>query len=222
MARSPGPVAAPYMMDWRAEDLRGRIAEGREPHLRLHALTPCDEVATASGDPPQNKSGTPRRLRYLIQSRLGENMESQFVTVLEPYDREPFIRQVRRLEVTHNADPNSVSAVAVDLVDGATDIVIACEAPTHVEAEGGIRFDGVLAFVRLVGDEVTLMRMSHGSLLAYGEVRLVAEQAAYEGVVAGVDVSDASDNRVILDPPLPQGADLKGERIHSISLIGGV
>ena len=73
-------------MDWRVEDTRNRIPEGSEPHLRLHALTPADEVALASGDPPQNKSGNPRRLRYLIQSRLGEDMSSQFVTVLEPYD----------------------------------------------------------------------------------------------------------------------------------------
>ncbi|MBI3947673.1 MAG: heparinase II/III family protein, partial [Armatimonadetes bacterium] len=70
VARSGGRVEQPYAVDWKAEDLRGRIAEGEEPHLRLHALTPCDEVALASGDPPQNKPGNPRRLRYLLQSRL--------------------------------------------------------------------------------------------------------------------------------------------------------
>jgi hypothetical protein len=70
--RSGEPVASYYTVDWKAEDLRDRILEGSEPHLRLHALTSVDEVALASGDPPQNKKGNPQRLRYLIQSRLGK------------------------------------------------------------------------------------------------------------------------------------------------------
>ena len=121
VARSPAPVDTYYTVDWKCEDLRVRIKEGKEPHLRLHALTPCDEVAIASGDPPQNKKGNPRRLRYLIQSRLGQNMGSQFITVLEPYDKKSFIRQARMLEVEHDGDPNSVAAVAVDLKNGTTD-----------------------------------------------------------------------------------------------------
>ena len=60
--RSSGPVSSSYTVDWKGEDLRGRIREGTEPHLRLHALTPCDEVALASGDPPQNKPANPRSL----------------------------------------------------------------------------------------------------------------------------------------------------------------
>ena len=36
--RSAGPVQTPFTVDWKAEDTRGRITKGREPHLRLHAL----------------------------------------------------------------------------------------------------------------------------------------------------------------------------------------
>ena len=203
-----------FTVDWKAEDKRGRIKESDEPHLRLHALTPCDEVALASGDPPQNKSGNPRRLRYLIQSRLGENMESQFVTLLEPYNKTPFIRQVRRLKVEHEADLNSVVAVAVELEDRMTDILISCEEPTQVKVEGGVEFDGQLGMIRLVGDEVKFMRMSNARLLKIKGIELTSDVAAYKGKVTRVDASDPEKNLVFLEPALPQDAQLVGQTIH--------
>jgi len=214
VARSGPQVETPYTVDWKCEDLRGRIPAGAEPHLRLHALTPCDEVALASGDPPQNKSGNPRRLRYLIQSRLGDNLESQFVTVLEPYNRTPFIRAVRRLPVEHDADPNSVAAVAVELVNGATDLLISCEEPTPVTVEGGLTFHGQFGLARLVNGEVQALRMVGGTRLQVGEVRLTAQVGAYRGKVKAVDASDPANNRVFLEPPLPPEAALVGQTIH--------
>ncbi len=57
VARSTGAVEHPYTVDWKIEDIRGRIPDGREPHLRLHALTSCDEVALATGDSPRRLQG---------------------------------------------------------------------------------------------------------------------------------------------------------------------
>jgi hypothetical protein len=212
--RSSGVVDGGFTVDWKAEDLRGRIAEGAEPHLRLHALTSCDEVALASGDPPQNKTGNPRRLRYLLQSRTGEEAESQFVTLIEPYDRMPLIESVRRLEVSHQGDPSSVAAVSVGHADGATDILISCEEPTEVAVEGGIEFDGQIGMVRMSGGEVTAMRMVNGRRLSVHGIALTSEQAAYTGRVERIDTSDPADQRVALDPPLPDNADLVGQTIH--------
>ena len=42
---------------------------------------------------PRSSAGAPRRMRYLILTRKGENLGSTFVTLLEPYDRQPFIRR---------------------------------------------------------------------------------------------------------------------------------
>jgi len=212
--RSPGPVGSPFTVDWKAEDLRGRIREGHEPHLRLHALTPCDELALASGDPPQNKKGNPRRLRYLIQSRLGENMQSQFVNVLEPYDKTPFIRRVRRLPVKHDTDPNSVVALAVELEDGTTDIVIGYEEPTRVQVGGDVLLEGQFGPVRLFQDRVRCMRMCSATRLKAKGIELTSPAAAYAGKVTKVDVSDPLDNRVFLEPALPENARLVGQTIH--------
>ncbi len=212
--RSADAIDSYFTVDWKCEDLRGRIKEGKEPHLRLHSLSAADEVALCSGDPPQNKRGNPRRLRYLIQSRLGDNVESQFITVLEPYDATPFIKQVRKLQVEHDADPNSVAAIAVELADGTTDILISCEERTKVAIEGGVEFDGQFGMIRLVEGEVKLMRTSNASLLKVGEVELAADPPAYEGTVTAIDASDPMSNKVSLDPPLPQDADLVGQVIH--------
>jgi len=208
--RSDDRVAAPYTVDWTIEDKRGRIQEGSEPHLRLHALTPCDEVALATGDSPR-KFLCPR---YVIQSRLGENMHSQFVNVLEPYDKTPFIKQVRLLNVEHGSDENAVAAVAVDLADGRTDILITCEQPTVVKVEVGIDFDGMLGIVRLAEGKPKLMRLVGGTLIAHGDTRLAADRSDWRGKVVGIDASDAENNLVLLDPALPKDAGLVGRTIH--------
>ena len=208
--RSADQVVSPYTVDWRIDDKRGRIREGTEPHLRLHALTPCDEVALATGDSPR-KFLCPR---YVIQSRLGENMHSQFVNVLEPYDKTPFIKQVRLLDVEHDADESAVAAVAVELADGRTDILITCEQPMAVKVEGGIEFNGMFGMVRLVDGKPQLMRLVGGTLLAHGDTRLTADRAEWRGKVVGIDASDAENNLVLLDPPLPQDAGVVGRTIH--------
>jgi len=212
--RSEGPVDNYFTVDWKADGRLGTIREGEEPHLRLHSLSSSDEVALASGEPPQNRRNPLRCMRYVIQSRLGENMESQFVTVLEPYDTTPFIRQVRRLRVEHEADENSVAAVAVELQNGTTDILISCEKRTKVRVEDDIEFDGQFGMIRLVNGEVKLMRMSNATLLRYGTVKLVSDQAAFEGIVTEIDASDPENHLVFVDPPLPQEPELVGKTIH--------
>lgn len=58
-------------------------------------------------------------LRYLIARRTGENLESRFAAVIEPYAEEPLIRSVERMELLDNA-----TAVAVSMAGGTTDIVL--------------------------------------------------------------------------------------------------
>ena len=211
--RSTGPVETPYTVDWKIEDIQDRIREGHEPHLCLHALTSCDEVALATGDSPRRL----QRPRYLIQSRLGEDVQSQFVNVLEPYDTRPFINQVRRLRVEHNGDADAAAAVAVELADGRMDILISCEETTEGTVEGGITFNGTFCMIRLVDDEVKLMRLIGGTLLACGDAKLTADRAAWRGKVSRIDASDAGNNQVFLDPPLPQDDDFAGRTIHFIN-----
>jgi hypothetical protein len=176
-------------------------------------MTECDEVALATGDSPR-KIQCPR---YLIQSRLGEDKESQFVNVLEPYDSVPFVSQVRTLEIEGLADENSGAAVSVLLEDGREDFLISCEEPQEITVEGGITFNGMFGLIRRKGEQVVQMRMVGGTRLSVGDVTLVTEQGTLKGKVSDVDATDPQDNRVTLDPPLPKGVDLAGGTIHFVN-----
>ncbi len=206
--RSSGKVAEPYTVDWKLENGEGvtkRIAEGKEPHLRLHALTACDEVALATGDSPR-KHLSPR---YLLQSRFGEDVASQYVNVLEPYEKTPLIKQVRLLK-----DEPGAAAAAVQLADGRTDIVISSDQPRSI-AFDNVTFDGMFALIRLQGDKVTHMRMVGGTKLTCGGAQLIAGDGVLRGKVTKIDASNAEDNRIYLDPPLPNVAE--GLTIHFVN-----
>jgi hypothetical protein len=210
VARSGAPVGTPYTVDWPLVDKHGRIRAGAKPHLRLHALTPCEEIALATGEAPGRKLCP----RYLIQTRRGDELHSQFVNVLEPYDKTPFITAVRRLPVKHEAAADEVVAVAVELADGRTDILISCVRPTRVEVDGRIAFDGLFGMIRMAGGSVRSMRLIRGVLLTCAGMSLRTERAEYRGTVRAIDASDPADNRVALDPPLPPDAALVGRVIH--------
>ena len=106
-------------------------------------------------------------------------MQSQFVTVLEPYEKTPFIRRVRRLKVQHQSDPNSVAAVAVELHSGITDVLISCQQPVRVEVEGGIQFEGQFGMVTLAGDQVKCIRMCNARLLKCSGAELTSKLSAW-------------------------------------------
>ena len=82
--RDPSPGSA-FAVDWKAQDgYRGVTAEDNT-HLRYHCLTEVADVALGDGEPPQNKPGNPRWLRYLLAHRSGEELQSTFAGVIEPY-----------------------------------------------------------------------------------------------------------------------------------------
>lgn len=200
-----------FFVDYQATDTRGRIAEGREPHLRLHNLTPLHEVALADGDPPQNKRGAPRRLRYVLGRRNGTNLESLFVTVLEPYDHTPFITAVRRLAILESAPGTHPVAVEVVLADGRVDTLISCEAPGRVRVEGEVVLDGTYGFLARRGGQVECAKLMGGTLLEWRQFRLECDRPAYTGTIVRVLADDPNNQQLELSEPLP--ADLVGRTL---------
>jgi hypothetical protein len=210
VARSRGRVDRPYTIDWKVEDIWDRLFEEDEPHLRLHAFTACDEVAMANGNAPRNV----QLPRYLIQSRLGKDVNSQFVNVLEPYESMPFIGEIRLLEVEHSLRPEAVCAIEVSLLDGRKDIFVSCDQPTEVRVEGDLYFHGLAGLVRQDQHGTQQVRMVGGTRLTTADVNLETEVGILRGTVTGVDVSDPENNLVYLDPQLPVGNNLIGRTIH--------
>lgn len=202
--RDSGPPVN-FTVDYRGEDLRGRIAPGREPHLRLHNLTALQEAALADGDPPQNRQGSPRRLKYLLLTRRGAALDSVFVTVLEPYDREPFLRSVRL--VPARSETPGANPVAVEVVtnDGRVDTLLTLETDGHSTADA-IQMEGRYGFLARRDGKVESAKLMHGTRLEGGGFVLTASTAAYSGILKEVLYQNPADQRLRLSAPLPVAA----------------
>jgi hypothetical protein len=192
-----------YWVDWDLVHKTGEMDEGRDPHLRMHCLSPVDEVAIAVGEPPHHRYRDDY-LRYVVRSRLGEDLESQFVTVHEPYEFPPFIDSARPLRVDSHEGEGFVAAMEINLVDGRRDIVIIAEHPGRVAA-GGVVLDGQVGLIRMLDGQVQAARLVRGTLLSYRDWKLEAEVGEITGRVTGLDVTDWQDNLLKVQPSLLRG-----------------
>jgi hypothetical protein len=191
-------------VDWDVVHARtGEVPEDRDPHLRMHMLSEVDEVATAIGEPPHHRYHDDY-LPYVLRSRLGDDLQSQFVTVLEPYEPEPYIESTRALPLDVHDGEGFACAVEVLLTDGRRDVLLLAENPGHLEA-GGVSLDGQMGFVRMRDGEVIDAKLFRGTRLAVGEWELTAPTAEITGTVAEVNYEDWRDNRIILDTSVLQG-----------------
>lgn len=143
--RDTSPQAS-FSVDWDVKDTWKVLAKDEDIHVRLTMLGDFREVALADGVPPQNKPGNPKSLRYMIAQRSGENLDSLFTSVIEPYKQERFIHSVTSAEVTRDGNPandSDVKAIKITLKDGRTDYIIsALHSDITYIIDGKIEFQG--------------------------------------------------------------------------------
>ena len=208
---SPG---AQWSVDWHVPDGYRGSSAADNIHLRYHHLTPANEVAFAHGDPPQNKAGNPRRLRYVLARRQGEEgLTSTFVSLYEPYRETPVIRSVERVECGQDAEGFDAVAVRVELMDGATDWLLSARGAASITVPGGPIFNARLAGLRLRDGEVERASLISGTELALGEFRLTTEAPALTGTIMRMDRDLIDDGRIWVEAELPTGDTLVGQQI---------
>ncbi len=168
--------------------------------LRAHLLSDGERLYVCDGKPQQNTNRHPESVKFLLRRRQGDDLRSAFVTVFEPIEGEPFLREVTRLEAT----PAEAGAVAlrIERADGGADIFVSTSDPTRtVEVEGGLMLRGEAGFVSLNADgSIRDARLSNGELLRFGEMELTA-RAPRRVAIEDVDLA-----RGIVT--LAEGADL--------------
>lgn len=143
VAREKNPKAG-WWADWSLVDTWGTKVGKGDVNVRFHGLSDVDDVALAWGDPPQNKPGNPRRLRYALLHN--EKSESAFVSVVEPYSNgTPNLKSVSRLDLSEVA-----CGVRVETVDGRTDFVVSNDDPTQtLDLGDGVTVTGRFVMVSL-------------------------------------------------------------------------
>lgn len=92
------------------------LKEPKDVRLRVNLLSPPGEVILAHGDPPRNKPGNPKNLRYIILPNKAS--ESTFVSVLEPYVGARTISKIER------KDDGDTVTITVTTASGRVDTIV--------------------------------------------------------------------------------------------------
>lgn len=205
--RRDNAPAAHFKIDWRAK--AGYRGLKDDVHLRLHSMTSTSDVALADGDPPQNKPGNPERLGYALLHRVGEKLNSTFVSVIEPYRKTPFIRSVKRLD----REGSDYVLLQIDFLDGRTDYVFHNLSPgTKTHSAKSILTDGTSAFVSEHNGTVTKAILVDGTKLRYKNLRLTSS-GSITGKVVTMNKELKGGGWIIVDQKLPVDGSLTGEQI---------
>ncbi|MFD0958388.1 S-layer homology domain-containing protein [Paenibacillus chungangensis] len=167
-------VPQSFSVDWNVKDTWNIYGNGlgaeTDVHLRMTMLTEFDDVALANGVPPDNKPGNPEKIKYFIGHRKGENLESLFASVIEPYKNSRFVSSIEKVTVKQDgvhADPNNVQAIKVILDSGRTDyIVYSLDTSTEYIVADTFRFKGFFGVYSEVNDEVVYQYIVDGTVFA--------------------------------------------------------
>lgn len=142
-----------FSIDWNVKDTWNVYGQGAgaptDVHLRLTMVGQTGDVALADGVPPTNKVGNPAAVRYLIAHNGGTNIESNFISVIEPYRVAPYISIIEPLIVKHAGAAVSdieARAVRVTLANGRTDVVISALDASKTYTIEGANLSATLTF----------------------------------------------------------------------------
>ncbi|MFC4075869.1 hypothetical protein [Salinithrix halophila] len=212
--------ASPFFVDWKVKDTWNVLPTKRDIHLRLTMLNPVNEVALADGQPP-NLPGNPDWLRYLIARRSGNNLESQFISLIEAYEGERQVRQVKRVSLTRNGKPVSTetaAALKVELADGRVDTLInSLDPDAQYTVDGRIAFRGFFGFLSEKGGTPLHAFISDGTTLWLKGRSLVQHHRNHlEGTVIDFTRNLTRKNRLLIKTKgiLPQPNCLIGRYLY--------
>jgi len=196
----------------------------KTPFLRVHVPGGvAEQVLFADGLPPFGKPQDALRYMFLrngtcppYNQQYDESgsrvfpvgdLESTFVTVLEPLYDEPFIGHIERFSGTERQDV----VLGIHRADGATDVLICLESPSMF-TDSGIAFEGRIGLYtrRTLGNGgPSRMVLLDGSSLSVGKSSL-AVTGATEGTVSSVDYEAMT---LTVPEKLPEGDKLAGKTI---------
>lgn len=179
---------APFSVDWQiAPPYHGE----RPLHFRVHNLGIVGEALLADGESPSRGP----TLRYLHRIVRGKDLRTQFVSILEPYEGEPFIRSCRLL-----ATGDFAAALEITLADGRKDTLLVTENGGSFIARDGLALKGRLGWQRTgVKGNVTESVLINASRLDADGQTTTQKVASFEGKIAAIEDGNPEDIVIITD-----------------------
>lgn len=205
-----------FVLDYRGMPPYWNLTEQDNLHVRYHCFTQYDDVALADGYPPKGGgSGQPKVLRYLLaHSADSEDLTTTNVALIEPFKGQPLIASARRLAIRNQ--PAGLEAVALEVVlaDGATDYLLSGpDDDTVFEVEGGLRFSGRLAALRVREGRVQRAWLCRAARVGWGGFEMALPAATYRGTVVRMDRELKTHACLWTRTPLPTDGTLIGSEI---------
>ncbi len=205
------PGTGEFSVDFKITDYNKYLDGKRNLHLKLTQLNDFEisELARADGRPVL-KPGAPKYIDYVFVRRSGKNLDTLFTSVIEPYEDNSKICNIKRVDVIRR-DGGSIPkgepvvAVKVELVNGRTDYIVYASnnsvAYTITDPENGVSFDfcGFVGVYTVNNEDVTdVIRTYIQDGTQIGEA--TREYAALTGeVVNFTDKLNEEDGEPVLD-----------------------
>ncbi len=212
-AKSPSPG---WTMDWDLKDTWGTRLGDDPVHVKLHALSPSGETAIAHGDPPQNKPGNPRRLRYVVQRNQGTDIRSLFVSLVEPYSStSQNLKKVSRINLGLPSEDHSAAAVRVVTTEGRTDLILSSNEPDRTfDLGNGVQAAGRFVVVSLINQNVTNVFLAAGRSVQFLGGSVTTSRSEYTGSIVDLQREETGPAWVDTKGDLPAGVLLRGSQVR--------
>ncbi len=198
--KDDNPGTGDISVDFKVTDYRERVKDREGIHMRLTMLNDFDlsEVTFAQGETPVREDN-PRWQEFLLARRSGENLDSTFTTVLEPYKGERYIEDMAELSVERtdgepvNSNGDVVRAIRVDLVGNRSDyIVYASNNSVEYKIDGRFVFQGFAGVLTVKDGKTCYTYLSDG--VKFDEVELPASE--YTGQIVEFTRNLSFENKI--------------------------
>ena len=202
--RDKTPKTGSFAINFKQSDFNKTAVDGKNLNMRFTALNdwvPSD-ITIATGETPliaANKNI--RELDYLLIKHSGNDLDTLYTTVLEPYRGERYLSDIQTVEVNVKSgveeDDDVVKAVKVTHTSGRVDYVIYAtnNEVIYTVADEGVSFDfrGFIGVYTINSDKENIYSyINDGDII--GEKTEVA--SSYTGKVVGFAKEMSSENSI--------------------------
>ena len=212
-----------FTVEYKVKDWNKTLPDNPDIRLRLTMVNdePMSEVAFANALPTKNESSQRLgELSYLLVRNKGENLDTTFTTVYEPYKIDnQYIESIEKVPMIRNTEEkpgisDSYGAVKVTLNNGRIDYVIySTNEVVNYVVDNKIDFRGfagVISFETLGGQETIVYRYLNDAevLKLTDDIKTSESLAAYTGTVKEFTDDLAWANYIIYTPSAGQNVDV--------------
>lgn len=200
--RADNPGTGTFSADWKIKDFWKVLPVTLNLHLRLTMVNDFDlsEVTLADGAPPR-VPGNPTDVKYILARRTGNNLDSLFTAVLEPYKNNRYLESIQAVPVEiaggTEKPEDAVKAVKVRHVDGREDyIVYATNNSVLYRVDGLFDFRGFVGVYCVSDGENVYSYVNDGDVI--GGASGIRKRLT--GTVTGFTEEMSSSNKIIISP----------------------